>query len=88
MDKGHVSIRLLGGFGYAAGDHMTMELEGERSLGELLEDLAGRYSLRLKGFGSHFLVLIDGVEAGLLGGLEAKVRPGCELVLLRVSHGG
>ncbi|MGC8850528.1 MAG: MoaD/ThiS family protein [Candidatus Bathyarchaeia archaeon] len=84
----YVSIKLLGGFGYPAGNHMAVEVDGERSLKDFLEDLAGRYGLDLNGFGSYFLVLIDGVEAGLLGGLKAKVKPGCELALLRVSHGG
>jgi len=88
QSEGQVSIRLLGGFGPLTGNHMTVELDREKPLKEFLDGLAEEYGLDLNGFGSYFLALIDGVEAGLLGGLEAKVRPGCELLLIRISHGG
>ena len=85
---GEVYVRLLGGFGSFTENYVSLKVKGEKTLREILETLAKLYGLDLKGFGSYFLVLIDGVEAGLLGGLEAKVKPKHELVLLRVSHGG
>ncbi|MEM2122432.1 MAG: MoaD/ThiS family protein [Candidatus Bathyarchaeia archaeon] len=88
QSKGEVSIKLLGAFGSIRNDHITVEVRGEKSLTEFLENLTEKYALDLKGFGSYFLVLIDGVEASLLGGLEAKVKPRSELALIRVSHGG
>lgn len=87
-NNGQISVKLLGGFGSLTESSISLKVKGEKTLKEFLEALAERYSLDLKGFGSFFLVLIDGVEASLLGGLKARVKPGCELILLRISHGG
>jgi len=92
-----VKVKLLGVLKDAAGiGQLELDLGEKRTIAEVLETLFdGRARLReavwdstLNTYESDALVLLNGVEVGNLEGVDSRVGPGDELVLLSVAHGG
>ncbi len=83
-----ISIKLVGGFGRLSKDLINIKGENSKSLQDVLDFLENRFGLDLRGYGSSFIVLINDVESSILGGLEVKISPRDEIVILRISHGG
>lgn len=94
-----VSVRVLGILKRTLGrDKLFLDLnsEGELKLRDVIERiLEEAVSLRdllldpeLKDPRPNTIVLINGKEISLLGGLDAIVRDGDEIVLIPVVHGG
>ena len=83
-----ISIKLVGGFGAFSKDLINIKVENSKSLQDVLDFLEDRFGLDLRGYGSSFIVLINDVESSILGGLELKINPRDEIILLRISHGG
>ncbi len=87
-EKGSVSVKLIGEFHGYDGKLIELKIKGERPLRSIIDLLTDILGSDIGSVGSSFVVLINGVESSVLNGLKAKVEPGDELVLLRISHGG
>ncbi|MEM1550370.1 MAG: MoaD/ThiS family protein [Candidatus Bathyarchaeia archaeon] len=94
-----VKVRMLGVLKKILGkDELFFDLDvsGELRLRNIIERiLAEDVSLKdilldpdLKDPRPNTIVLINGKEIGLLGGLDAIVRDGDEIILIPVVHGG
>ncbi len=94
-----VSIRFLGVFRTAAGTDKIAQPIGELStIGRLVLGAVralGRPRLRellidpeLNDPRPNAIVMLNGREIGTLSGLETAVKPGDEIVLLPIAHGG
>jgi len=74
----------------------SVSLGDGSSLGGVLDGLGGMFPRLRELLGDlaavnpphGILILLDGVEAGNLGGLGTPVRDGSEVVLVPVTHGG
>ncbi|MEM1585881.1 MAG: MoaD/ThiS family protein [Candidatus Bathyarchaeia archaeon] len=94
-----VRVRALGVLKKALGkDELLLDLDsrGELKLRDVIERILWEAaSLRdllldsdLKDPRPNTIILINGKEMGLLGGLDAIIRDGDEIVLIPVVHGG
>jgi molybdopterin converting factor small subunit len=92
-----VRVRLMGLLKDAAGaSESSLSLGDGSSLRGVLEALVETFpglgdalgDLAAANPPQGILVLLDGVEAGNLGGLGTPVRDGSEIVLVPVTHGG
>ncbi|TRO53898.1 hypothetical protein E2P71_05535 [Candidatus Bathyarchaeota archaeon] len=97
MSGMRVKVKLLGVAKDTAGfGQLEVDLGEKSTVAEVLETLFdGRGKLReavwdsaLNTYESCALVLLNGVEVGNLEGVDSRVGPGDELVLLSVAHGG
>jgi molybdopterin converting factor small subunit len=86
-----VRVRLLGSLRPAnMRVGIEVELPSGSSLTTLIEEIVKQHhevagSLRSP---AGNLMMIDGVEAGNLGGLDTQLSDGSEVVLVPVTHGG
>ncbi|MBS7624068.1 MoaD/ThiS family protein [Candidatus Bathyarchaeota archaeon] len=92
-----VKIRMLGLFKKVAGrEEILLNLSGELRLREvierILEEVDGLRDFlldpELKDPRPNTIVLVNGKEISLLGGPEAVIKDGDEIVLIPVIHGG
>lgn len=86
-----VRLRLLGGVKRLLGREFTdIDLDGEmvtlRDLLALLSSIS-RDTQGMLNMG-NLIVVINGKEASLLGGLDAVIRDGDQVSILTVVHGG
>lgn len=93
----HVSVKLLGEYAKSADGPVLLELEESSVVSDLVEAL---FSLLSNGFKDSFmdprvqnlsqrsLVLVRGVEIGVLSGLKTVLRDLDEVLVIPVSHGG
>lgn len=92
-----VKVRMLGLLKKICGrDEFSLDLSGEIKLRDviekILEESGGlRNALldpELKDPRPNTIILINGKEVSVLGGLEASVRDGDEIVIIPIVHGG
>lgn len=86
-----VDVKFLGSLERAAGrKRARVEVEGRSAkLKDVLNKLHEALGVGgIKEAAGNYVIFVNGVEAGLLGGLEAKVEDGAEIIILPVVHGG
>lgn len=91
-----VKVRYLAVLKGLAGDGDRSVLLEEKTLGSLFSRLrdAESESLKARLFGADgkvrpdILILVNGVDSGLLGGMDAELKDGDEVALLPSVHGG
>ncbi|HID17699.1 TPA: hypothetical protein EYP26_05345 [Candidatus Bathyarchaeota archaeon] len=86
-----VEVKFLGSLERAAGRKRARVKVGGRSakLKDVLNKLHEAFGLKVvEEAAGNYAIFVNGVEAGLLGGLEAKVEDGAEIIILPVVHGG
>lgn len=92
-----VEVRFLGAFKKAYGKgKMSVQLNDERELGALIQEIAGASSeLRrvlldpeLEDPRPNAVILVNGKEISVLNGLDTKVANRDEVVFIPVIHGG
>jgi molybdopterin converting factor small subunit len=67
-------------------DGKSLSLETPIRLDEALQKLEGKFGLKLP---SHsILVLVNGVESSLVGGLDATIEENDEVAIIPMFHGG
>ncbi|MEM0030642.1 MAG: MoaD/ThiS family protein [Candidatus Nitrosocaldus sp.] len=85
-----IRLKLFGGMKRLLGrEVMDMDVNGEISLRDLLTLLASISNDSHNILNpSNLIVVINGREASLLGGLDAVIRDGDQVSILTVVHGG
>ncbi|MFN4336994.1 MAG: MoaD/ThiS family protein [Candidatus Nitrosocaldus sp.] len=85
-----IRLRLLGGMKRLLGrETMDIDVDGETiSLRNLLEFLAISNVSHDTLNPSNLIIVINGKEASLLGGLDAIINDGDQVSILTVVHGG
>ncbi len=84
-----VWVRLVGSLGMGGGRKVEMTLPESSLISDLLRELSETL-LHLGGVDSAkgILIVVDGVEAGNLLGLNTPLADGVEVALVPVAHGG
>ncbi len=84
-----VWVRLVGSLGKGGGRKVEMTLPESSLISDLLRELSETYP-HLGGVDSAkgILIVVDGVEAGNLLGLNTPLADGVEVALVPVAHGG
>jgi len=75
---------------------VSVELEDSQTLGGLLQELTDKYGREFydavcdeEGYAAdNVAILINGTSAAAIGGIEARLRDGDEVVILPSIHGG
>jgi MoaD family protein len=92
-----ITIKFVGALRHAAGaEELSLDCEKDFSMRELLSGLTRRapglkrslITQQVDDAELNALVLVNGREVSVLGGLEAAVRDGDEVVFVPVVHGG
>jgi len=96
-NQAKVTVKLLGIFKKAHGEGQTqLEIQGKDNLGTVVEEMC-EVSLNLKRVlidperGTplpNSVILVNGIEIGLLKGLKTELKDGDEVVFIPVIHGG
>lgn len=94
----HVKVRLFGVFrGLSGKDWIPVESEGPTTVRKVIQKLTEAFSPEFRRVlidpelddpRPNALLLVNGREISVLGGLETEVNDGDEIVLVPVSHGG
>jgi len=87
-DDGYATISVVGSLGILSDGKRigALRVEAPSKLGDLLKQVETKYSTELRR--DSMLVLVNGVEAGALDGLETLIHAGDAVVLLPMLHGG
>jgi len=93
-----VKVKLVGIFrGLSGRSQLLMDLEGSSSMKDIVHKLAELFSPEFRRMlidpelgdpRPNALILLNGKDISVLGGLETRVNDGDEVVLIPVSHGG
>jgi molybdopterin converting factor small subunit len=90
-----VRIRFFGQLGRIMGkEDLQLEVSGPLRLLDLIRMLSDEFKEFRKivddenKFRAHYLIFIDGVDAEILGGLNAPVDPGATVDIVPIGHGG
>lgn len=87
-DMRMISVKLLGGARRAIGkDRLEIEKKDAR-LYEIVEMLRSMSSNSGIFNSSNLLIVVNGVESSMLGGLDASVKDGDVISIVPVVHGG
>lgn len=82
-----IRVKLLGSFIHGIGKEVEVSAENVKKVRDLLELLKGRNPEVYPG-NPNVIVLVNGVEVGVLKGLDTELKDGDEVVLLPAAHGG
>ena len=83
-----ISVKLLGGAKRIIGkDHVSIEKQNAK-LNDIVEILRSMSSNNDIFSSSNMLIVVNGVESSMLGGLEAQVKDGDVVSIVPVVHGG
>lgn len=83
-----ISVKLLGGAKRIIGkDHVSIEKQSAK-LKDIVEILRSMSSNNEIFNSSNMLIVVNGVESSMLGGLEAQVKDGDVVSIVPVVHGG
>ena len=85
----HVRVRLVGSLVRRGGREVEITLPDDSVVGDLLREISETYPY-LGGLDptKGILVVVDGVEAGNLQGLNTPLADGVDVALVPVTHGG
>jgi molybdopterin synthase sulfur carrier subunit len=92
-----ITVKFVGAFRHFSGaGELALDCEGWVSIGELVNKLVRelpeiKRSLidqQLEDPRPNALILVNGMEIGVLNGLETKLNDGDEIVFVPVVHGG
>jgi len=87
-----VKVKTLGWLKNKAQLGDTVEIGGATKLSDVLSSMFEETTLRRivkdNKISTQVIVLVDGVDANLLGGLGAKIEDGDEITIIPVVHGG
>jgi molybdopterin synthase sulfur carrier subunit len=92
-----ITVKLVGALRHFSGvDKLALDCKGHSSVGEVVKELVKevpdiKRSLidqQLEDPRPNALILVNGMEIGVLNGLETKLKDGDEVVLVPVVHGG
>ena len=87
-DMRMISVKLLGGARRAVGKD-SLEIEKhDIKLHDIVEILRSMSSNSNIFDSSNLLIVVNGVESSMLGGLDAKVKDGDIISIVPVVHGG
>ncbi len=82
-------VRLVGSLNRGSGKEIEVVLAEEATLGDLMLELSETYpNLGDVKIAQGILLIVNGVEAGNLGGLSTRLSDGDEVALVPVAHGG
>ncbi len=93
----HITVRVFGFLKEVSKEGATtLNFDDEPNIDQVImrlvehnEELGSRlWDPIIDSYTPNALVLIDGVEAGNLNGPRTRVREGCEVIILPVTHGG
>lgn len=83
-----ISVKLLGGAKRFIGkDHLSIEKESAK-LKDIVEILRSMSSNKEIFNSNNMLIVVNGVESSMLGGLDAQVKDGDVVSIVPVVHGG
>ena len=82
-----IKVKLLGSFTQGIGKEVDMPSKEVRTVKDVLERLRGRNSEVYPG-NPNIIILVNGVEVGVLKGLDTELKDGDKVVLLPAAHGG
>lgn len=82
-----IRVKLLGSFVQGIGKEVELPAEKVKRVKDILERFKGRNPEIYPG-NPNIIVLVNGVEAGVLKGLDTELKDGDEVVLLPAAHGG
>jgi molybdopterin converting factor small subunit/tRNA threonylcarbamoyladenosine modification (KEOPS) complex Cgi121 subunit len=80
-----IKVKLLGSFSQGIGKEI--EVEGVTDVLGLLERFRGK-NRELYPENPNIIVLVNGIEVGVLNGLKTKLKDGDEVIILPAAHGG
>ena len=86
--RGMIRVRLLGGVKRALGREYVDIYSEQLALRDLLSILA---SMSMKGMfydPSDLIIVVNGVDSSLLGGMDTMIRRGDNVTVLTIVHGG
>ena len=87
-DMRMINVKLLGGARKAIGkDHLEIEKQ-DTTLHDIVEILHSMSSNSNIFNSSNLLIVVNGVESSMLGGLDATVKDGDVISIVPVVHGG
>ena len=85
----HVRVRFVGSLGRVTRREVEMTLPDGSVVGDLLRELSETYpNLGSLDTAKGILIVMDGVEAGNLQGLDTPLTEDGEVTLVPVAHGG
>jgi len=82
-----MKLVLYGSLSSKLGKELNIEVNGEKSLKEILEELSAKEP-NLKPDNPNILVFVNDVEVSLIGGLSYKPKNEDKVLVLPVAHGG
>lgn len=82
-----IKVKLLGSFARGIGKEVELSASEAKKVRDLLERFKGRNPEVYPG-NPNIIVLVNGVEVGVLRGLDTELKDGDEVVLLPAAHGG
>ena len=82
-----IKVKLLGSFAQGIGKEVELPASEVRKVRDVLERFKGRNPEVYPG-NPNVIVLVNGVEVGVLKGLDTELKEGDEVVLLPAAHGG
>lgn len=85
---GMINVKLLGGAKMAVGkDRLEIEKQ-DAKLHDIVEILRSMSSNKNIFNSNNLLIVVNGVESSMLGGLDAAVKDGDVISIVPVVHGG
>ncbi len=82
-----IKVKLLGSFAQGIGKEVELPASDVKKVRDVLERFKGRNPEVYPG-NPNVIVLVNGVEVGVLKGLDTELKDGDEVVLLPAAHGG
>ena len=92
-----ITVKFVGAFRHFSGaGELELGCKGLTYIGELVNEIVKEVpeiedsliDQQLGNPGPNSLILVNGMEIGVLGGLDAKLKDGDVVVLVPVVHGG
>lgn len=83
-----INVKLLGGAKRAIGKDLLEVEKNEAKLADIVEMLRTMSSNSNLFNVTNLLIVVNGVESSILGGLGAKVKDGDTVSIVPVVHGG
>ncbi|RLE47469.1 MAG: hypothetical protein DRJ31_08815 [Candidatus Methanomethylicota archaeon] len=82
-----VKVKLLGSLAKGVGREVDIKIEGEIKVRDLIEKFRGK-NRELYPENPNIIVLVNGIEIGVLNKLDTTIKNEDEVILLPAAHGG